>query len=128
MKKGFSIFYRALCHFSLAFSGILVFFWSIMKKTQYIDHENISAFLTFSVIFGVSSLLFAIPKIPYFLKVIVHFIINTANFILNLALVDGITPVRLFIFTALFAVIYFLIFIVVKLLQSLAKKAEKKSE
>ncbi len=128
MKKFFSLFYTALCHFSLAFSGILVFFWSIMKKTQYIDHENISAFLAFAVIFGLSSLLFAIPKIPYFLKVIVHFIVNTANFILNLALVDGITTIRLFIFTALFAVIYFLIFVVVMLFESLAKKAEEKSE
>lgn len=127
MKKIFSLFYTALCHFSLAFSGILIFFWSIMKKTQYIDHENISSFLTFAVIFGVSSLVFAIPRFPYFLKVIVHFIINTASFVFNLAFVDGITTLRLFIVSVIFALLYFVVFALVKLFEGLAN-GKKKSE
>ncbi len=132
MKKVFSIFYRALCHFSLAFSGILIFFWAVMKRIQYIDHErtpyidheNISAFLTFAVIFGVTSFIFAIPKLPYVLKVILHFILNAVSFVLNLAVVDGVTPVRLFVVTALFAVLYFVIFAISKILGTVSNKKE----
>ena len=113
MKTVFSALWRAVCHFSLAFSGIILFFWRFMLDNSLIGlkPESISVFATFALIFGVSSLVFSIPKLPEILKTAIHFIVNTIGFLSTFVAVDGVTQARAFIAGALFVIVYIVIFV-----------------
>lgn len=125
MKKILDVLYTVLCHFALSFSGTILFFWSFMKKAQYIDYENILIFFRFAVIFGIASIIFAIPKIPYIVKVAIHFVVNTIAFVATFATATGISQMRAFVVGALFVIIYVVVLAVVKGLQTIAKKLTK---
>ena len=130
MKKVLSILYTALCHFALAFSGIIIFFWLCFPtQTSYIDHSNLTVFCIFAVVFGVSSALFALPKkFPYALKVVLHFIANTAVFVFAFATVNGFNQMRAFISAVIFVIIYAVIFGIKALFGAISRKLEKTEE
>ncbi|MBE6700508.1 MAG: hypothetical protein E7582_01270 [Ruminococcaceae bacterium] len=128
MKIISSTLYRIICHFSMAFSGMLLFIWSLMKDTSYIDYSKLTTIFTFAVIFGVSSVVFSIPKVPQIVKIAFHFIINTIGFLSTFATVDGVTQMRAFVIGALFVVIYAVITAFVFLIKKLINKSIKKSE
>lgn len=127
MKKILSQLYTALCHFSLAFSGIIVFFWLCFPtQTSYIDHSNLTVFFRFALAFGVSSVLFALPKkFPYAIKVVLHFIVNIASFVLTFATVNGFNQMKAFISAAIFIIVYAVVFGIVKGIGAISKKLEE---
>lgn len=125
MKKILDALYMAICHFSLAFSGVVLFFWSFMKEAQYLDYDKISIFFRFALIFGVTAFFFAIPKIPYMVKVALHFVVNTVGFIITFISATGISQMRAFVVGALFILAYVVVFAIVKGLGALAKRLTK---
>ena len=126
MKTIFSALYRIICHFAIAFSGIILFFWSFMRESGYINYDRISVFFTFAVIFGVSSLIFSLPKLPEMLKTALHFVVNTIGFLSTFVSVEGVTQAQAFIIGAFFVLIYVVISAVIafgkKLLNRKAKE------
>lgn len=124
MKKVFSALYTALCHFALAFSGIIIFFWLFFPtQTSYIDHSNLRVFLTFSVVFGLSSILFALPKaFLYVIKVLLHYLVNVTVFVFTFVNVGGYNEVRAFLAGGLFTVVYAFVFALSRLLKLLASR------
>lgn len=127
MKKILNALYTALCHFSLAFSGIVLFFWSFMKEAQYLDYDRILIFFRFAIIFGVSSLIFAIPKVPYVVKTAIHFVVNTIGFMVTFVTATGISQMRAFVVGALFVVVYVIVFAVTRFFVFVEKKLDKKA-
>ena len=127
MKKVLSALYTALCHFALAFSGIIIFFWLCFPtQTSYIDHSNLSVFCRFALVFGISSILFALPKkFPYAIKVVIHFIVNTVAFVFTFGMVNGFNQMRAFITAIIFVIIYVVIFGIRAVFGAIAKKLEK---
>lgn len=117
-----------VCHFSLAFSGIILFFWTLMKETSYINYDKISVFFRFSVIFGVSSLIFSIPNIPSFIKTVLHLILNTAAFVFTFGAIDGTTEARAFVAGAFFVQIYIIVALVLFFLKKLSSSLNKIKE
>lgn len=124
----FTAIRRLVCHFSFAFSGIILFFWTLMKETSYINYDKISVFFWFSVIFGVTSLIFSIPKIPTFIKTVLHLILNTAAFVFTFGAVDGTTEARAFVAGAFFVLLYVIIALAIFLLKKLSQRLSEKKE
>ncbi|MBR6633028.1 MAG: hypothetical protein IKL05_01860 [Clostridia bacterium] len=127
MKTVLSALWRAICHFSLAFSGIILFFWRFMLDNSLIGlkPESISVFATFALIFGISSFVFSIPKLTDILKTAIHFVINTIGFLSTFVAVDGVTQARAFIAGALFVVIYLVVFLLSLVFKKLANGKAK---
>ncbi len=127
MKKILSQLYTALCHFALAFSGIIIFFWlSFPTQTSYIDHSNLTVFFRFALAFGISSVLFALPRnFPYAIKVVLHFIVNAIMFILTIANVGESNQLRTFIVVAFFTFVYAVVFGIVKGIGAIVKINEE---
>ena len=126
MKRTFSIIYRALCHFALAFTGIVLFFGKFLvdEKLDSLKAESISIFAAFSIIFGISSLVFS-TRIPSVLKVVLHFIINSAAFIATFG--SGRPASQVLVSYALFAIIYFVVLACSVGLNKLIEKSEEKN-
>ncbi len=124
----FTAIKRLVCHFSLAFSGIILFFWTLMKETSYINYDKISVFFWFSVIFGATSLVFSIPEIPSFIKTVIHLILNTAAFVFTFGSIDGTTEARAFVAGAFFVLLYVIIALVLSLLKKLSENLNSKKE
>lgn len=122
MKTVMSTLYRAICHFSIAYSGIILYFSSLMTKTGYIDYDKLTVFLRFSIIFGISSLIFSVPNIPKILKKVLHFIINTIAFMTTFVAVEWATQAQAFVMTAFFAIIYVVISLIALLCRKLAER------
>ncbi len=125
MKTILSALYRAICHFALAFSGIILFFWAFMRTSGYINYDRLSIFATFALIFGISSFIFSIPKLSILLKTAIHFVINTIGFLSTFVAIDGVTQARAFIVGVTFVIIYFAIYFISILLKKLANPKKK---
>lgn len=130
MKTILSALWRAICHFSIAFSSIILFFWKFMLDNSLIGlkPESIAVFATFALIFGISSFVFSIPKLPDMLKTAIHFVINTIGFLSTFVAVDGVTQARAFIAGALFVVIYVVIFALSLVIKKLANRNAKEEK
>lgn len=127
MNKLFSVIYKAICHFSIVFSAIILFFWCFMNAlpsstSKSLDYDKIKFFLIFALIFGVTSLIFAIPKIPEALKVLLHFMINDIAFAYIFPLAVGLSGVRIFLCATLFVLLYAVVFALKKLLEFITKE------
>ncbi len=128
MKTFLSVIYKMICHFSIAFSGIILFFWSFMRESGYINYDRLSVFAIFALIFGISSVIFAIPKLPDVLKIALHFIVNTIGFLSTFVSVDGVTQAQAFISGAFFVIVYIVVFALSLLLKKLACKSKSVKE
>ena len=111
MKKIISTFYILLCHTALYFTGVLSFFWLFMNdgNNKYISYDNITMFLEFSLIFGVSSLIDYIPKLPTVLKAFLRFVVNTVSFVFFFVVSTEGSQTGKFISAILFVVVYVVI-------------------
>ena len=128
MKKILNALYMVLCHFALAFSGIVLFFWFFMNEAQYIDYEKILVFFRFALIFGITALIFAIPKIPYIVKTALHFVVNTIGFIVTFISATEISQMRAFVVGVFFVVAYVIVFSITRFFVWLGKKLDNKEE
>ncbi len=130
MKTILSVLYRIICHFSIVFSAIVLFFGKFMSDNQLIGlkPESISVFALFSLIFGLSSLVFMIPKLPTALKTVLHFVINMVGFVSTFITMDGVTQSEAFISAALFVIVYAVVSLLAFLLKKLANRTKEEKE
>ncbi len=130
MKTLLSVLYRIICHFSIVFSAIVLFFGKFMSDNQLIGlkPESISVFALFSLIFGLSSLVFVIPKLPAALKKVLHFVINMVGFFSTFITMEGVTQSEAFISAALFVIIYAVVTLLSFLLKKLAGRVKAEKE
>ena len=108
MKKILSALYRLLCHTALCFTGILSFFWLFMNdgNNKYISYDNITMFLKFALIFGISSFIDYIPKLPSSLKAFLRFVVNIVSFVFFFVISTEGSQTGKFISAILFILIY----------------------
>lgn len=127
MKNVMSALYRALCHFALAFTGIMLFFGKFMtdNSVNSLKPESISIFASFALIFGISSFVEYIPGINRVIKVLIHFAINLVGFFSTFASIDGTTQIRAFVASFVFVIIYAVVYLLSFFLKKLANKGEK---
>lgn len=128
MSKFLSALYKALCHFSIAFSGIILFLWCFMHGGQYIDYERIQSFLIFALVFGATSFIFALPKIHEVFKIVLHFLFNTVAFIFTFLNSDGMNMTKVFVAVFFFVVLYFAVLVLSRVLKALCRKKAEKAE
>ena len=126
MKTVFLTIYRMICHFSMAFSGILLFFWSFMGKTAYIDYERIGLFFDFALIFGISSIVFSLKKLPDIVKIAIHFVANTIGFIVTIMSVAA-SETQAFVVGVVFVLVYIAITSIAYFVKVYLKKLELKA-
>ncbi len=132
MKKLFSFLlpalYKMLCHFSIAFSGIMLTFWSFMRESSYINYERIEIFAVFALIFGISSIIFAIPKLPVALKALLHFVVGITAFLSTFVSDGEASTNQMFILAVVFTAVYAVIFGLSVLLKALSRSKNEASE
>lgn len=130
MKKILEALYKVLCQTSILFFGIVMFFalFLLNTTTANLSREVILSFFGFSAFFGVCALLDLFIAIPSVLKAIVRFILTTVGFVVCLLVSFERSSAQMFVSVAFFAVVYWIIFLIVKLVKLPFKKKEAPEE
>ena len=118
MKKILNSLYRALCDTALVFGAVILFFalFIINSTTANLTGEVILSLFGFAAVFGISGILNAFSEIPRAIVVIVRFIAASVGFAVFVLLPFDRPAGQIFVGTALFVVLYWIMFFVVKLL------------
>ena len=119
MKKLFTVIYRMLCDTSLIFCAIVMLFaiFLLNTTTANLNRETILSLFGFSALFGLSAVFGYIEAIPSVLSSILRFIVTSVGFVVFILISFDRTPVQMFVATAFFAVIYWVAFLVFKLIR-----------
>lgn len=132
MKKTLTALYTALCDTALVFGAVVMFFalFIINSTTANLTGEVILSLFGFAAVFGISGILNAFSEIPRVIVVIVRFIAASVGFALFVLLPFERPAGQIFVGTALFVVLYWVMFLIIKLicLPFREKKEEKPVE
>lgn len=127
MKKTLTAIYTALCDTALVFCAVVMFFalFIINSTTANLTGEVILSLFGFSAVFGIAGILKAFPEIPTAITVIVRFIATAVGFALFVLIPFDRPSGQIFVGTALFVVLYWVLFLIIKLIcLPLCKKEE----
>ena len=126
MKKALAAIYRALCDTSLVFGAIVLFFaiFMIDSTTANLSSEVILNLFYFSAVFGITAVLMVFPEIPEVLAVICRFLVASAGFVLFVLIPFDRPSVQIFVGTALFVLVYWILFALFRLITIPFRKKE----
>lgn len=118
MKKVLLAIYRVLCDTALVFGTIIMFFalFIINSTTANLTGEVILSLFGFAGVFGLSGVLSEFAEIPRVIVTIVRFIVSAVGFVVFVLLPFDRPTEQIFVGTALFVVLYWIVFLIVKLL------------
>ena len=130
MKKIVTSLYAVLCQTSIVFFAIIMFFalFLLNTTTANLSREVILSFFGFSVFFGACALLDLFTALPSAVKAIVRFIVTTVGFVLCMLVTFERSSAQMFVSVAFFAVIYWVMFLIIKLITLPFKKKEAPEE
>ena len=119
MKKFLTAVYTALCDTALVFCAIVLFFalFIINSTTANLSGEVILSLFGFAAVFGIAGILNVFSEIPRAIVVIIRFIAASVGFALFVLIPFERPAGQLFVGTALFVVLYWILFIVIKLIK-----------
>ena len=118
MKKALQALWRAVCHGSVVFTAIILFFalFVFNTETAHFDKETILSFFKFSLVFGLASFLFVLSRVPSAILYIIHFIISTVGFVAFILAATDRSPSQIFVGIFIFAAVYWIVFAITRLL------------
>jgi len=118
VKKALTTLYTALCDTALVFGAVILFFalFIINSTTANLTGEVILSLFGFAAVFGISGILKAFSEIPSVIVVIARFIASAVGFALFVLLPFERPAGQIFVGTALFVVLYWVLFLIAKLI------------
>ncbi len=132
MKKALNIIYKMLCDTAILFcvTVLLMALFLLNTTTANLTREVILSIFGFSAIFGLSSALGFIESLPVSFSAILRFILTAVGFVVFLLLPFERSSVQIFVATAFFTVVYWIVFALIKLilLPLKDKDVEKETE
>ena len=130
MKKALNIIYKMLCDTTMLFcvTVLLMALFLLNTTTANLNREVILSIFGFSAIFGLSAIFGFIESLPSSFCSILRFILTAVGFVVFVLLSFERTSAQIFVATAFFAVVYWIVFALIKLILLPLKKKDVEKE